>query len=119
VGRQRSIKSRSGKRRPVPAAPLPLEGLAFTLPSDLGIEHATALHATLAPLLATTEPVALVARDVRRLHTASLQVLAAFVRDRAAAGGPTLWRDPPALLSESAVRLGLDTVLGLAPAPSN
>jgi anti-anti-sigma regulatory factor len=114
VGRQRSIKSRTGKRRPVPAAPLPLEGMTFTLPADLGIEHAAALHATLAPLLATTEPVVLVAHDVCRLHTASLQVLAAFVRDRAAAGGPTLWRNPPAVMRESVSRLGLEAVLGLA-----
>jgi hypothetical protein len=93
--------------------------MEFTLPADLGIEHAGALHATLAPLLATFEPVALVAPGVSRLHTASLQVLAAFVRDRAAAGGLTTWREPSALLRECAIRAGLDGPLGLTAATSN
>jgi hypothetical protein len=87
--------------------------MEFTLPADLGIEHAATLHATLAPLLATTEPVALAAHEVSRLHTASLQVLVAFVRERTLAGGPTSWREPSALLRESAARIGIDTALGL------
>ena len=93
--------------------------MEFTLPADLGIEHATALHATLSPLLATLEPVSLVAGSVSRLHTASLQVLAAFVRERTAAGGPTTWREPSSLLRESAIRAGLDSALGLTAASSN
>lgn len=120
MGEQRSRKSRTRKRRAIrPGSPLRLEGMEFTLPADLGIEHSTALHATLAPLLATTEPVALVAHHVRRLHTASLQVLVAFVRDRASAGGQTTWRQPSPLLRESAIRSGLDAALGLTAASSN
>jgi hypothetical protein len=118
VNQQRkSMKSRARKRRS--GGPLPLGGMEFTLPADLGIEHAATLHATLAPLLATLEPVSLAAHDVRRLHTASLQVLVAFVRERAAAGGPTTWRDPPALLRENAIRAGLDAALGLTSPSSN
>ena len=93
--------------------------MAFTLPADLGIEHAAALHTTLSPLLATTAPVELVARDVSRVHTASLQVLAAFVRERTSAGGPTTWRDAPALLRESAMQIGLAAALGLTATVSN
>jgi hypothetical protein len=114
VARQRWNKSRSRKRLCAhTGAPLPLGGIDFSLPTDLGIEHAAALHATLAPLLATLEPVALRAEAVCRLHAASLQVLAAFMRDRAAAGSTTTWHNPPPLLRESAARAGLDAVLGL------
>ena len=101
------------------SAPLALDGMEFTLPADLGIEHATALHTSLSPLLATLEPVSLVARGVSRLHTASLQVLVAFVRERTAAGGPTTWCEPSSLLRESAIRAGLDSALGLTAASSN
>ncbi|MGH8442909.1 MAG: STAS domain-containing protein [Nevskiaceae bacterium] len=110
-----SRKRGSGRR----AAPLRLEGMAFTLPADLGIEHAATLHSTLSPLLATTAPVELVASDVSRVHTASLQVLAAFVRERTSAGGPTTWRAPSALLRESAIRAALDTTLGLSAVSAN
>jgi hypothetical protein len=121
VNQQRkSIKGRSRKHRSSrPKGPMPLGGMEFTLPADLGIEHAATLHTTLAPLLATIEPVALAAHEVSRLHTASLQVLAAFVRERAAAGGPTTWREPSSLLRESAIRAGLDAALGLTAASSN
>jgi hypothetical protein len=87
--------------------------MEFTLPADLGIEHAAALHQTLSPLLATLEPVALVASGVSRLHTASLQVLAAFVRERAAAGYATNWRNPAGALLAAARQLGLSAALAL------
>ena len=92
--------------------------MEFTLPADLGIEHVAALHTALTPMLASPEPVALIAPGVSRLHTASLQVLAAFVSERASAGGPTTWREPSALLRESAIRAGLDATLGLTAASS-
>ena len=115
-----SRKSRSGKRRSGrTVAPLAFGGMEYTLPADLGIEHASALHTALSPLLATLEPVALVGPAVSRLHTASLQVLAAFVNERASAGGSTSWRQPSALLRESAIRAGLDATLGLTSASSN
>lgn len=87
--------------------------LTILLPADLGIEHAATLRATLAAQVTTREPVVLVASEVRGLHTATLQVLAAFVSVRTAAGCPTTWRNPPAILRESAARLGLECLLGL------
>ena len=87
---------------------------AITLPAELGIENAAQLHALLAPHLARREPVVLEVPDVARLHTAALQVLAAFARTRADAGCLTEWHQPAAPLREGAARLGLEALLGLA-----
>lgn len=82
------------------------------LPPDLGIEHAGALHALLAPHLGAAA-VALSGAGVTRLHAAGLQLLASFIVTRAAAGHETRWHDPSPGLRGAAARLGLDTVLGL------
>ena len=86
---------------------------ALNLPADLGIEKAAELHALLAPYVDAPGPVALAASGVSRLHTAGLQVLAAFVRTRAAAGRATVLQDPSTELRGAAARLGLAAHLGL------
>lgn len=85
------------------------------LPSDLGIEHARELHAQLAGHLEAPE-VTLEAPEVHRVHTATLQVLASFVRTRAAAGRATAWSRLSAVLADGAAKLGLDSMLGFPPA---
>ena len=82
------------------------------LPEDFGIESAGALRALLAAHV-DAEAVALGAGGVARLHTAGLQLLAAFIATRAAEGHATRWQDPSPELRGAAARLGLDTVLGL------
>jgi hypothetical protein len=85
-----------------------------SLPSRFGIEAAAELHARLAPHVAARGPVELEVAAPARVHTAALQVLAAFFRTRTEAGRVTRWRNPPAVLRDSASQLGLDAVLGLA-----
>ena len=85
------------------------------LPQDLGIEHSRTLHALLAGHV-DAEAVSLAAGDVSRVHTATLQVLCAFVSTRAKAGRATAWSEPSAALTEAAARLGIESLLGLAPA---
>lgn len=84
------------------------------LPEDFGIEHAGALYALLAPHVETPGAVTLGGSRVSRLHTAGLQVLAAFVRTRTAFGRVTRWQDPSPELCSGAARLGLESLLGLA-----
>ena len=61
----------------------------LALQSDLGIEHVAALHATLLPHLDDEDAIELVGDRVGRVHAAGLQLLHAFVRDRAHAGRQT------------------------------
>jgi len=89
-----------------------------TLPATLGIEQAAALHALLAPAVGQPAAVTLAAADIERLHTATLQVLAAFVRTRRDAGRSTAWQGPSLALRQAAARLGLESVLGLSPPPA-
>lgn len=97
-----------------PSAPQ-TESSRLALPAVLGIEQAAALHAQLAPLLDHAGPVTLEGAEVERLHTATLQVLAAFVRTRHKAGRATAWQAPSLALRQAAARLGLEPLLGLAP----
>jgi hypothetical protein len=87
------------------------------LPEDFGIEHASALRALLAPHVGA-DAVALGGANVHRLHTAGLQLLAAFIATRAAEGRATRWHEPSPELRGAAARLGLDVALGIDPARS-
>lgn len=88
---------------------------AIALEPDLGIEAAARLHAQLAPVLAQKKQVALDAAAVSRLHGASMQVLAAFVRARDAAGRKTRFQDPSPALRDAARAMGLTSTFGLDP----
>lgn len=82
------------------------------LPASLDIQHAAALHAQLAPELSAAS-LSLSAAAVDRVHTAGLQVLAAFVQTRSRAGQATVWQSPSASLRQAAARLGISALLGL------
>ncbi|MGY0558904.1 MULTISPECIES: STAS domain-containing protein [unclassified Lysobacter] len=85
----------------------------ISLQPDLGIEHVEALRATLAPLLNRAGMLALTGDRVERVHTAGLQLLHAFIRDRANAGhGTTITLASPALMDAARV-LALTDMLGL------
>jgi anti-anti-sigma regulatory factor len=87
--------------------------IEIPLQSDLGIEHVAELHAVLLPHLDDTEPLALAAGDVGRVHTAGVQLLHAFVRDRAARGCATIITQPSPALARAARDLALAASLGL------
>lgn len=89
----------------------------LSLQPDLGIEHVEALRAMLAPLLDSSDPLTLAGDRVERVHTAGLQLLHAFVRDRSNAGRSTRITLASPALVEAASVLALTGVLGLGASP--
>ncbi|QSX77589.1 STAS domain-containing protein [Agrilutibacter solisilvae] len=83
------------------------------LQSDLGIEHVTELQACLQPHLEDEGPLALTGDRVERVHAAGLQLLHAFVRDRAARGHQTTVTLASTILASAARQLGLAVSLGV------
>ena len=87
--------------------------IEIPLQSDLGIEHVADLQAALMPHLETEEPVVLDGDQVARVHTAGLQLLHAFIRDRAARGCETTLATPSPTLAQAARDLALAVSLGV------
>ncbi|MCE2944335.1 MAG: lipid asymmetry maintenance protein MlaB [Lysobacteraceae bacterium] len=85
--------------------------------AEWGIEAAEGLKALLAPHLEASDEVVVAIPEVRRIHTASLQLLVAFVRDRAAAGRATRIAPCADALRDAATVLGLVGTLGLSSNP--
>lgn len=86
---------------------------SIRLASDLGIEQSAELKAALAPHLASKRVVAIDAGGVERVHSASLQVLCAFWRDRQKAGRNTRLDNASPALRDAAQILALSSFLGL------
>lgn len=78
----------------------------------LGIENAGDLRTQLLKPARSKKPVTLAAARIDRLHSAAMQVLCAFVRDRARANGVTQI-DAPEELRNAASLLGVAQILGL------
>ncbi|WP_411834791.1 STAS domain-containing protein [Pseudoxanthomonas mexicana] len=85
---------------------------AVPLGDDLGIEAATDLKQQLSAHLARSEPLMLDAGAVQRVHTASVQVLCTFVRERRQAGRQTGFSDISPALRDAARLLGVSVQLG-------
>ena len=83
------------------------------LQNDLGIECVAELQATLQPHLEDEAPIALAGDRVERVHAAGLQMLHAFVRDRAARGHQTTVTHASPTLAAAARQLGLAVSLGV------
>jgi ABC-type transporter Mla MlaB component len=86
--------------------------MPLTLQADLGIEQVADLQATLQSHF-EDESLELSGADVRRVHTAGLQLLHAFIRDRAARGLRTTIVSPSPTLVEAARQLALAVSLGV------
>lgn len=85
----------------------------LALQPDIGIERVGELQEALLPHLDDAEPLALVGDQVTRVHTAGLQLLHAFVRERAARGGSTRVTAASPALTSAARQLALLASLGL------
>jgi hypothetical protein len=85
----------------------------LVLSPEWGIESSEDLKAALAPHLDAADEVVLAAPEAGRVHSASLQLLQAFVRRRRAAGRITRIEPCAAALREAAATLGLTRELGL------
>lgn len=85
----------------------------LSLQSDLGIEHVAELQAGLLPHLDDETAIELAGDQVERVHAAGLQVLHAFVRDRARASRSTTVVHASPVLADAARSLALAVSLGI------
>ncbi|MGH8084434.1 MAG: STAS domain-containing protein [Lysobacter sp.] len=85
----------------------------LSLQPDLGIEHVAELQAALLPHLDDEAPLQLAGDQVQRVHAAGLQLLHAFVRDRASAGRSTVVTLASPTLADAARALALAASLGV------
>jgi len=83
------------------------------LGEDLGIENSADLKQMLAPLLASDTELRLDAGQVRRIHTASVQVLCAFVDTRRKDGQAHRFEACNDTFRDAARLLGVSAALGL------
>lgn len=88
---------------------------AVVLAETLGIEQAAQLKSTLLAALAAPGVLTLDGSAVRELHTAPLELLVLFWRERRQLGRETRWQSPSAALREAATQLGITALLGLNP----
>ena len=91
----------------------------LTLQTDLGIERVAELQAALQPHLDADAPLRLAGDRVERVHAAGLQLLHAFVRDRAARGQRTTITQASPTLAAAARQLALAVSLGVDDAPAD
>ena len=85
----------------------------LALQSDLGIQSVTDLQEALMAHLEDEGPLALVGDQVQRVHTAGLQLLHAFVLERAARGSTTTITSASPALVAAARQLALAVSLGV------
>ncbi len=103
----RIARARRGKV--VPDAPL-------TLQTECTLADAATLKSDLCARLSQVETVILDAGSVERIDTSSLQLLAAFVRDRRLAGRAVKWHAVSSAVDSAARLLGMDAMLSLTEA---
>jgi phospholipid transport system transporter-binding protein len=85
----------------------------LALPAECLISSVDEIKAGLVQRLDSPDSVTIDACAVQRIDTASLQVIAAFARDRRAAGLPFSWSGVPAAVNDAAALLNLTDTLGL------
>jgi len=88
---------------------------AFSLPEECTLADAATLKVRLAALLATDNPVTIDVSGVRRIDTASLQLLAAFTRDRRASCLAVDVRGESPAFGEAVRLTGLGRLFDVAP----
>jgi len=89
----------------------------FAVAAECTVADASSLKTGLAKLLEDSGTVTVDISAVQRVDTAGLQVIAAFVRERASNGRQVQWRGNAPALSAAAQLLGLDALLKL-PTPA-
>jgi ABC-type transporter Mla MlaB component len=86
---------------------------SFALATECMVADARALKASLAAFLNEPLPITLDVTALQRIDTAGLQVVTAFVRERAVHGLPVVWHGTAPALSSAAQLLGLTSLLKL------
>jgi anti-anti-sigma regulatory factor len=103
----RSLATRARDRRAADAA--------LALPAECTLADAATLKVRLAALLTTESPVTIDVSGVRRIDTASLQLLAAFARDRRASRLAVGVRGESPAFGEAVRLTGLARLFDVAP----
>ncbi|HET9391481.1 MAG TPA: STAS domain-containing protein [Steroidobacteraceae bacterium] len=85
----------------------------FTLGGECTVSEAAELKSRLGRLIRVRRPVTLDIGGVERIDTAAMQIIAAFVRDRATQGLVVQWQGSSGALSSAARLLGLAPLLKL------
>jgi ABC-type transporter Mla MlaB component len=85
----------------------------LALTAECLVSGASALKESLAGLLDEPQPVTLDITALQRIDTAGLQVLTAFIRERAGHGRTVEWRGTAPALTSAALLLGLTALLRL------
>ncbi len=86
----------------------------LALGPSLTIQEASGLKQQLAGILSAGGPVYLDGTAVRSADTAGIQLLVAFAREAKMRNVEIIWRGASEVLLQSATRLGLSALLGLA-----
>jgi ABC-type transporter Mla MlaB component len=104
----------AGKARKA-TPPLPIEKPSTTvaLAAECMVSGATSLKESLAGLLDEPLPVTLDITALQRIDTAGLQVITAFIRDRAGHGRTVEWQGTAPAITTAAQLLGLTSLLRL------
>jgi len=104
----------STARASVPAQPVePPSTTEFALEAECLVAGTSTLKQGLASLLDEPQPITLDITALQRIDTAGLQLLAAFVRERASHDRTVQWRGTAPALTSAAQLLGLTSLLGL------
>jgi phospholipid transport system transporter-binding protein len=113
--RRAPAKAASRKSARTAASSVPKKGTAgqVALPAECLIATVDELRTYLSSQLTLESSVTIDAAAVQRIDTASLQLLAAFTRDRRDAGLSVEWAGVPAAMAEAATLLNLTHTLGL------
>jgi anti-anti-sigma regulatory factor len=100
-------------RTSAPAQPVEKPSTILALTAEYLVASASALKESLASLLDEPRPITLDITALQRIDTAGLQVLTAFVRERAAHGRAVEWQGTAPALTGAAHLLGLTALLRL------
>jgi ABC-type transporter Mla MlaB component len=96
------------------AARPPTSPTSFALAAECMVADAATLKQNLAVLLGEQQAVTLDISALQRIDTAGLQVITAFVRERAVRGLRVEWQGTAPALANAAQLLGLTSLLKLA-----
>lgn len=83
----------------------------LTLPADLTIVEAGAFHAEISSWLQAECSIAIDGKAVESIDGAGIQLLAAFIKDRAARSGEVYWINASDVLVSAATQMGLHGAL--------
>jgi ABC-type transporter Mla MlaB component len=97
-------------------APKPKRASVLTLAVDCRVAQISELRAALSRALPRASPVELDGSAVQQIDAASLQLIAAFVRERQSNGRSVAWREGAPIVAQASQRLGLAALLGMEPA---